>query len=83
MGYCCQSANIDSGNVGINRSRADTDISQVNRLKSMIDLQNLIKNKDMSYFIDVKWSEKELNRVGHLNKADAKDFIEDVLKYAA
>ena len=50
----------------------------------MKDFQNLIKNKDMTYFISAKWSEsKKLNRIGHLTKNDAKDFLEDVFRYAA
>ena len=38
----------------------------------------------MSYFIDAKWAEhSKLSRIGHLSKNDAKDFLEDVLRYAA
>ena len=49
----------------------------------MEDLRELILNKDMSFFIEAKWSEKELNRIGYINKVEAKTFLEEVLRYAA
>ena len=49
----------------------------------MGDFREMILNKDMAFFIDAKWSEKELNRIGYLNKGDARDFLEEVFRYAA
>ena len=52
-------------------------------LKSMDDLREMISNKDMSFFIEAKWSEKGINKIGYLTKNDAKDFLESVFRYAA
>ena len=41
----------------------------------MADFREMIKDKDMSFFVDAKWSEKELNKIGYLNKGEAKEFL--------
>ena len=85
MGNCCQSQkneNDDNNNiVGLSNRSAGTVGDKDD--PAMEEFRVMIRNKDMSFFIDAKWSEKGLNRIGHLIEGEAKDFLEEVLRYAS